>query len=113
MKIALDYDLTYSRDPEFWDDFIALALLHGHDVRGVTARGKALDRTAPLVALEQKIPVIYTNGVAKRWFCTYHHVGFIPDIWIDDKPEAVLENSQTTPERLAEWRAERNEGPSL
>lgn len=113
MKIALDYDLTYSLDPKFWNQVIAAARRNGHDIRVVTVRDDNLDRTAPLLELEQRLPVIYTCGVAKKWYCSHFGDGFTPDVWIDDKPESVLNNSTATPEFLVEWRATREDGPTL
>lgn len=111
MKIALDYDGTYTADPAFWDIMISVALRQGHDIRVVTARDDLVDRTEPLVEVERLVPVIYTRGIAKRWYCEHFVDDFVPQIWIDDRPEAVLQNSQTSPEALAKWRNERNEGP--
>jgi len=113
MKIALDYDNTYSLDPIFWDTFIRGCEIRGIDVRIVTARDERLDRSAPLVELEKKISVIYTRGVAKKWYCAHFGEGFIPDVWIDDKPESILQNSPMTPEFLVEWRAVRVDGPHI
>jgi hypothetical protein len=107
MKIALDYDHTYSSNPKLWDKFIDLARMAGEDIRIVTARDWQHDRTPFLRELEGKLPVVYTAGVAKRWYCQHFTDGFVPDIWIDDRPESILENSQATPESLAEWRKER------
>lgn len=107
MRIALDYDLTYTADPDLWDNFLRVAKRLGHDVRIVTIRDDRHDRTAPLVELEKRLPVMFTRGVAKRFYCT--HEGWHPDIFIDDKPETILFNSETTPEALAAWRAERGE----
>lgn len=109
MKIGLDYDLTYSADPAFWQLFIGHAVLAGHDVRIVTVRDERFDRTPPLIEVEKLLPVIYTRGVAKRWFCEHFGGGFIPDIWVDDKPESILTNSTLSPEGLAEWREGRGE----
>lgn len=110
MRIALDYDNTLSADPEFWVAFLDLAELHGHEVRIVTIRDERHDRTEPLVDLERSVPVVYTRGVAKRFYLMH----FVPDfwpvsVWIDDKPETITHNSETTPEDLAAWRAERGE----
>ena len=104
MKIALDYDQTYSLDPWFWNQFIFLCECSGHDVRIVTIRDPKLDRIDKLQELEKKVQVIYTNGVAKKWFLSHFGEGFTPDIWIDDKPESILNNSTATPEWLVEWR---------
>lgn len=113
MKIALDYDLTYSLDPDFWIDFARNAAQRGHDVRIVTARDDRYDRTAPLVLAEAFLPVIYCRGVAKKWHCQHFVPDFIPDVWIDDKPQSILENSATSPEFLVQWRVDRAEGPVI
>lgn len=109
MKIALDYDKTYTEDPDFWRAFIILCQMHGHDCRIVTVRDDrpGLDRTQPLIDLEGVLPVIYTRGVAKRWYCDQFTDGWRPDIWVDDNPDNILTNSRLTPEQLVEWRATR------
>lgn len=109
MKIALDFDNTYSADPSLWQAFIRSAVAAGHDIRIVTARDERFDRTAPLAEVEQVLPVIYTRGIAKRWFLEHFGDGFIADVWIDDRPEGILNNSTATPDFLAEWRANRGE----
>lgn len=107
MKIALDYDATYSLDPGFWDVVIDLAANAGHEIRIVTARDERYDRTPGLIAVEGKLPVIYTRGVAKRWYLSHFGEGFVPDVWIDDRPESIISNSTFEPDKLAEWRANR------
>lgn len=110
MKIALDYDNTYSVDPIMWKAFIQIAQAAGHEVRIVTARDDRYDRTPEIVATEQILPVVYCRGVAKRWFMLHNGGGFAPDIWIDDKPESILVNSDMLPHELSDWRSGRNEG---
>lgn len=102
MKIALDYDQTYTADPKLWNNFIDDATNKGHDVRIVTARNPVLDKIDV-----GDIPVIYCDGVAKRFVC-HHFENWDPDIWIDDKPQSVDNNSTATKEVLAEWRANRD-----
>lgn len=109
MNIALDFDQTYTLDPDFWNTFVWRAWDRGHDVRVVTIRDDRYDRTASITALENLIPVIYTRGVAKRWFCSHFVNDWPVHVWIDDKPETIIANSETTPEALAMWRAERGE----
>lgn len=82
MRIALDWDDTYTRNPVFWDRFIDLCLSFGVDVRIVTQRLETNPIRQPL-----KIPIIYTNYTQKRDHC--NSVGFIVDIWIDDIPEFI------------------------
>lgn len=113
MRISLDYDGTYTADPATWDKFIALMFAGGHDVRVVTMRSPTKDRTADLVKLERKVQIIYTDGAAKRFHLTNRDSDWVPEIWIEDKPEAVLYNSPTSAADLRAWREERNEGPSL
>lgn len=113
MRIALDFDKTYSLDPLFWDLFIHLCNANGDDIRGVTARSPVIDRTAALVEWESKLPVIYTNGVAKAFHCAHYTGGWVPDVWIDDKVINIVGNSLTSPEDLVIWRRDRGEGPSF
>lgn len=107
MKIALDYDGTYTLDPEFWNAVMARAKYNGHDVRIVTARDERFDRTPALIELEERVEVIYCRGVAKKWYLSHNGGDFQPDVWIDDKPESILANSTFAPDKLAEWRANR------
>lgn len=109
IRIALDFDNTYSADPVFWRAFAQSAVAFGHEVRIVTARDERFDRTAPLVEVEKHLPVIYTRGIAKRWYLSHFGDGFVADVWIDDRPESIIENSAATPEWLAEWRETREE----
>ena len=101
MKIALDYDKTYTVCPDMWDEFFSLVTSCGHELKIVTARHATKDN---IDAKVYGIPVIYCDGVAKQWFC--HHVAeWEPDIWIDDKPKGIYENGPLTRQQLAEWRA--------
>lgn len=106
MKIALDYDETYTKDPGFWNQFIQTAHAYDHEVRIVTARSPTADEITSIT----NIPIIYCDGVAKRFFCHWFAdsgLGWDPDVWIDDKPQSVDNNSRATREHLAEWRATR------
>lgn len=102
MRIALDYDETYTLNPNFWNDFISASIRNGVDIRVVTARSPVHD----VIPEPFSIPIIYCDGVAKRFVC-HHFNGWDPDVWIDDKPQAVDNNSTATREWLAEWRATR------
>lgn len=105
MKIALDYDLTYTLMPGLWDDFITTAQAAGIYVVLITYRDKDHDWTPLMQHLvdEMRVPVYCTGGVAKRWYSEHFGPGHI-DIWIDDKPEAILNNSTLNPMQLKEWR---------
>ncbi len=103
MKIALDYDNTYTLDPDGWNIFIETMISRGHEIYIVTHRHYELDK----IPHDIKIHIIYTNGVAKKLYTWAFH-GVEIDVWIDDKPETVFENSKATKEWLEEWRATRN-----
>lgn len=109
MRIALDYDRTYTLAPAGWDMTIRTWKGWGWDVRCVTARSSTEDRTQGLVDLERLLPVIYCNGVAKESVCRF--LDWVPDVWIDDKARSIIADSPTTPEQLSNWRATREEGP--
>jgi hypothetical protein len=76
MKIALDYDGTYTADPQFWTKVISLAAEHGHTVQCVTMRYSHEPIDVPC-------EVIYTARKAK----TKVHDA---DVWIDDEPTWLL-----------------------
>lgn len=103
-KFGLDYDETYTEDKILWDTFIINAIYRGHEVYLVTYRDKVLDWTPDMDYLKTLgVEIICTGGVAKEWFCLHFGPGKI-DIWIDDKPKRIYENSSASPEFLAEWR---------
>lgn len=105
MKIAVDYDGTYSEDPDLWYGFMCDARVAGHEVFVVTFRDDRFDVNDDLLFLEEDdFDVYYTRGVAKRWWCNQFGPGKVC-VWIDDKPEAILYNSEFGTEDLAVWRA--------
>lgn len=95
MKIALDYDQTFTADPALWTPFVQHAKARGHDIRFLTYRlqdsslyTKPEWRTNADIELDAtrlNIPIIYTNHKAKK-----DH--WDPDIWVDDKPETIFED---------------------
>lgn len=106
MLIALDYDNTYDADYEFWDAFVDLGRGHGKDFILLTYRDERYDWTDLLdhIRHNKKIPVYCTRGVAKKWWWEQFGDGRVVDVWIDDRPEAILYNSQLSREGLYEWR---------
>jgi hypothetical protein len=73
MKIAIDYDNTFTADPQLWADFLNMARERGHEVAIVTSRFPHMKPQA--IGIE----VICCSFTAKR----KHHQA---DIWIDDDP---------------------------
>lgn len=79
--ISVDYDDTYSDDPELFESFIKLAQKRGHLVFIVTARNE--NQHVPIDFCE----VFYTNGELKAPYMKSQ--GLDIDIWIDDWPEII------------------------
>lgn len=83
MKIALDYDNTYTLDPDLWNTVIDCMQLRNHEVMIVTYRSPdiPIDHNLP-------IPVFYTSFNAKRKYMLDQGINI--DVWIDDWPESIL-----------------------
>ncbi len=93
MIIALDYDNTYTADPELWDDFIVLSRNRGHLVIVATMRDEALEGKIVKIDLGFKVDdIIFTNRKAKKPFLAALNIH--PDIWIDDIPEFITTNAR-------------------
>ena len=81
--ISLDYDHTFTADPELWLSFIQAAEFRGHTVIVVTWRS---DKT-PVEGIPSHIKVYYTNMELKKAWCKIR--GISPTIWSDDMPETI------------------------
>lgn len=89
--ICLDYDKTYTVDPELWQAFIALVKERGHEVICATMRHdhESGDMAEEIGAHVSQI--IFTKRAAKGPYLA--KLGIKPDIWIDDNPAWILEDS--------------------
>lgn len=83
MNIALDYDGTYTADPELWNEFIARCKERGHLVIVVTMR-----YPHPNEAIDVPCEVFYTSRKAK--IKAFDQRGFI---WIDDNPRWLFQDA--------------------
>lgn len=105
MIIAIDFDETYNRAPVCFGDIIDTLWAWSHTVYIVTYRHQILDPDPLLDLLEKDgVKIIYTDGKAKDKFCK--DLGITVDIWIEDNPRAVYEDSawkHDSPE-LHAWR---------
>lgn len=80
MLIALDYDGTYTEDPDLWNEFISKAKERGHDVKILTMRYP--HEQIDIIGID----VIYTSRKAKY--------NFIPaNIYIDNEPGRLFQDS--------------------
>jgi hypothetical protein len=104
MTISLDYDATYTRDPDLWDEFITNAKKRGHLVICTTNRAtrpsyggrpepepSALVRDAEGTIRREPIPVIMAGHDFKQ--SAAEKAGYHVSIWIDDLPISVQDSS--------------------
>lgn len=112
IKVALDYDNTYTLDPDGWRKLIRVMREFLHwDVRTVTMRSEELDPIVDKPAYMDMasggiytfLPIIYCDGKPKKEVCEQHD--WVPDFWIDDKPKSIDHGSDLTPDMLEAWRA--------
>jgi hypothetical protein len=95
MTIAIDYDDTYTRDPDLWDDFITAAHNGGHLVICVTNRPWAPntskhERVPCVIKRDLKldpIPVICAGDKFK--VDAAREAGYSVHVWIDDTPGSI------------------------
>lgn len=88
MVISLDYDDTYTRDPQMWNDLIGIMQRAGHTVYCVTMRAPAEGR-AVKESLESRVDgIFFTARQAKRDFMNTR--GIQIDVWVDDNPAFIL-----------------------
>lgn len=89
LTIALDYDDTFTADPELWCAFIRTAHLRGHVVVCIT--GRLAPPAFPEPPLPNGIQVICCGRLAgttpKREMA--EKMGVHVDIWIDDIPAMI------------------------
>lgn len=89
MNIGLDYDDTYTRDPDFWKLVISAAEFRGHKVYCITARSpsqsqEVLDSIGKIIGHDN---CLFTNMRAKKKYA--YGKGISIDVWIDDLPVFV------------------------
>ena len=86
--IAVDYDGTISTDPEAWGVVMAVLKLRGHEVIICTMRPE----DEPIRQRFPGVLVYYSDGQAKDPFL--RKMGISPDIWIDDMPYLIYDDSE-------------------
>lgn len=84
MKIALDYDETFTAAPVLWKMFIEICKQQGHNIKFVTFRDSRWGNDDICAdAYDCGIDIIFTNGRQKQ------HV-YEADLWIDDDPSTIV-----------------------
>lgn len=84
MLIALDYDGTYTKDPELWDLFLQAATALGHQVIIATMRFESEGGEITPLLDKGVSSIVFTDRKAK--LPALDARGIRPDIWIDDMP---------------------------
>lgn len=86
MNLSLDYDGTYTRDPDTWDKIVQTFKEAGHKVYLVTMRydvPKEADEVRK--ALEGKVDgIFFTGRKAKQKFMYEQKIDI--SVWMDDMP---------------------------
>ena len=82
MIIAIDYDRTYSKDPEAWAAVGHLLASAGHEVITLTKR-------RPDEPINCPWPVHYTSREAKGRYAATR--GIMIDVWVDDDPLSIFQ----------------------
>lgn len=89
MLIALDYDDTFTKDPDLWIDFIKKANLKDHKIICVTMRYSD-EGEEVLKSIGKYCEVIFTSRNAKLQYLSERNI--FPDVWIDDNPRWLYVN---------------------
>jgi hypothetical protein len=89
--IGIDYDDTFSADPAFWKDVLALAERHGHRCYIVTCRRDTDENREEIGPDQTGLPRhrhYFTGLSPKRHYMESR--GIKIDWWMDDLPESVI-----------------------
>lgn len=86
MIIALDYDKTYTADPDLWDEFINLAQNNSHEIICITMRFPS-----EKIEIDKVKKIYYTSRKAKLIWAKQNNINV--DIWIDDKPGWLFDDA--------------------
>lgn len=90
MILAIDYDDTWTADPELWAGFCRMALARGHEVWCVTARPPAMMTEVTVTAgAVLGADRCLTAGAEPKARAFERQTGKRVDIWIDDMPEMI------------------------
>lgn len=116
MRLALDFDDTWTKHPKFWSEFVKLANKHGITVDIVTMRHRDIDRLTR--HHERKLKAAGINEIfyvgakdgsddplAKPKKDSVADLGITYDVWIDDNPIGIVHGTTYNKRKLNKWRA--------
>lgn len=89
---ALDFDDTFTADPELWSAFVKTGLSRGHKFFCVTARRNTEENIETISQAFESVgiemPIVFSNLGSKLE--EVHKRGIKIDIWCDDAPYAIV-----------------------
>lgn len=87
MIIAIDYDGTWTEDPDMFETLTTVMRMRSHRVLVVTARvsgeAEVERKCGPFVDR-----ILFSGRTPKRDYC--HEQGELVDVWIDDMPDLII-----------------------
>ncbi len=88
MIVGIDFNHTFSADPEAFSNFIKELQSHGHTVVMITSRSEWTPQgTEVKEAVGNLLPIVFAGEVWKKEAAEAK--GYKVDIWIDDKPGGI------------------------
>ena len=88
LTFAIDYDDTFSADPELWREFVKIATGRRFGHRGVLVTNRTEDMGNDVRAeVGDLMPIVFAGVFSKRSMAGL--AGYSVDIWIDDSPELI------------------------
>lgn len=90
MVIGLDYDCTFTADPEFWKSVLCEAKKYGHTIIIVTARYDNQQNRDELSQEAPEFKAYFAGSVPKLKYMMDQKIDV--DVWIDDDPGSVMRN---------------------
>jgi hypothetical protein len=88
MTIAIDFDDTFTRDPDLWSRFVVMCQNRGYKPIMVTMRFPTQHGgMEDAIELFGAVNVYFTGHHLKKPFMELHNIHV--DVWIDDTPESI------------------------
>lgn len=86
MNIAIDYDDTYTLNPNLWNQIIEIFMKQNNNVYCVTKRYEDNAEDIVEAFANINVPIIYA---IKSKLEAVSEAGIKIDVWIDDKPQSI------------------------
>lgn len=102
MIVGMDFDDTYTADPEAMDAVISALIQHGHRVVIVTGRGdhhRPLAESVMRSRWDGEVAVVRANRNPLGKYVAALEAGYEVDVWIDDEPWGITPTSDKRAER--------------